>query len=196
MNPYDFTIYLSGLCGITMVIGSIWLLRTGVIKLSEASKGPNGITVEVAKKIKVSSSYPAVALFIIGLCFVGLPMYSSKARNSVPLYIVGRLNIDTAKTVTMKIIPENVITFQPDDDGKLDQRFDVDFKVMTIEINAAGYDPQTRRVTLRIDNARNGQITLPEDLVFKRTSQPKPAAGQIAAIPADVNVPLSGTSKF
>jgi hypothetical protein len=198
-SPFDFTVYLSALCGLIMVTGAIWLLRTGVVKLSEAGRHPNGLSVEVANKIKLSSGYPAVGLFIIGFVFIGYAMYMSKPLpTALPISIEGQLNIDSTDTVTMTIEPDNVIaSIHPDSNGHLDQKFDVEFHRVKVRINAAGYNPQSKYFTLDLDHASNGKIELPPDLDFKKVDDKgKPAAGSIAAIPASINVPLNGVSTF
>jgi hypothetical protein len=197
MTPVDIIVYVSGLCALIMVAGAIWLLGTGVIKLSEAAK--DGVTVEVAHQLRISSRNPAIALFVIGLCFVALAAYyASKPRAAVPLYIVGKLKIDDAKSVSMTIVPDNVVALlHPDGDGTIDQKFDVDFHTVKVEINAAGYVPASFPLTLRLDSAKSGTITLPDNLVFtKDTSQVAPSTGTIAPLPAGVDAPLAGTNRF
>ena len=74
-----------------MVCGAIWLLKTGVIKLSAAVKG-GSLTVELADKVKISTTYPALGLFVIGLAFVALAIWAS--RTPPPLNLVGKIWID------------------------------------------------------------------------------------------------------
>jgi hypothetical protein len=195
-NTFDFVIIVTAICGLTMVAGAIWLLRTGVIKLSEAAQDGGGLDVEVMDKIKFGTRYPAVALFLIGLCFEGVSIYFAKPAVSEPAYIVGKLNIDDASNVTVSVQPDNVITFHPDDSGQLNQRFDVEYRTVKLDINAAGYTPLNKHLTLSFD-AANRQIALPAGLVFtKDTSQVAPTAGAIAELPAGVNIPLTGASKL
>lgn len=79
-SPFDISILVGAICGLLMVAGSIWLLRVGIIDLKEKARDSDDAeAINVAiKEIKLSSRYPALALFIIGGGFVLGSAYLAK----------------------------------------------------------------------------------------------------------------------
>ena len=170
-----------------MVIGAIWLLRTGAIQLSEAAKGGKGINVDILNKIKIHTSYPAVGLFIIGLLFLLMAVWFSKPALSMPLNVVGEIKDVDPNAVTIKIEPANMaIDCTPDSNGSIDRLFHADFQSVHVVINAAGYDPPFLQYTLRI---RAQQIALPSKLKFTKIASTSPSPGQIQPLPSAAQIP-------
>jgi len=189
MDPHNFSIYACGACGIVMVCGAIWLLKTGVIKLSAAVKG-GSLTVELADKVRISTTYPALGPFVIGLAFVALAIWAS--RTPPPLNLVGKIWIDKPSQVTVSV--QYADTFTPDSDGQVDKQLRVDNQRFTVVVNAAGYEPQTVVKTLKIEDARQQRLALPDDLKFSKansgpiTVAAPPVPGHIEPVPAGVNL--------
>jgi len=192
MTPFDFSIYACGICGIVMVCGSIWLLKTGVIKLSEAAGGTGGLSVEVADKIKISTTYPALGLFLIGLSFIVMAIWFS--RKPLPLNIVGQVQIDDPTKVTVSVTPDSFYSphGNPDSSGKFEVPTPVDLEQLVVVINAAGYDPATRTATLRVEDAKKHTLAYPDGLKFTKTTTASPEPGQIDRFPDGVNIPPPG----
>ena len=69
MSTFDIVIILGGICGLCMVIGGLILLYKGAITLSQATP-EEALSVEYKNMLKISTHYPALALFIIGLFFI------------------------------------------------------------------------------------------------------------------------------
>lgn len=65
---FQIVIIIGAICGATMVIGSMLLLYSGQITLGEASKN-SALSIEIINKVKISTHYPALALFVIGFIF-------------------------------------------------------------------------------------------------------------------------------
>ena len=168
-----------------MVCGAIWLLKTGVIKLSAAVKG-GGLTVELANKVKISTTYPALALFVIGLFFVALGVWFSKTP--LPLNIVGVIQgvDDPSALVTVNV--QYADSFTPDSDGRLDKKLQVDIQRLKVVINAAGYKPQPFVTTLRVEDAKQQRLTLPDAVRFTKTDTTKPEPGTIDKVPDGVKL--------
>jgi hypothetical protein len=160
MNPHNFSIYACGICGLLMVAGCIWLLARGVITLTAATKDGT-ISVEIANKVKISSTVPAVALFILGLCFIVAALYFSQADaikplSNRPLAIVGSISgVEDANLVTVTIQPDQYgssVSFGTSSDGRVDKLLP-DIKQLTLTIAANGYTPQPYKTTLNVDDA-------------------------------------------
>jgi hypothetical protein len=179
MNPHNFSIYTCGICGLLMVAGCIWLLARGVITLTTAAKDGT-ISVEIADKVKISSTVPAIALFILGLCFIVAALYFSQAdaikpSSSRPLALVGKISgVDNASLVTVTIQPDqygSAVSFGTSSDGQVNKLLP-DIKQLTLTIAANGYAPQPYKTTLNIDDAVDEPqcrlLNLPRDVKFTK----------------------------
>ena len=176
-DPFSFSIYLSGACGFLMVGGAIFLLATGVIKLAEAGKSNAGLTVEVEKKIKVSTGYPALGLFVIGLIFVALAVYGSKSSEVMPISISGKVSIDDLRKLSVSVQADIPLPYlRPDDDGNLEVVFRPEFQRVWINVAAPeGYTPVVHSYPVTISQL-GGQrkIVLPNNMRFTKTSVQAP----------------------
>ncbi|WP_157515806.1 hypothetical protein [Grimontia marina] len=72
---------VGALCGMVMVVGGITLLHKGAIKLANTS-GEDAITIEFRKEIRISTQYPALAIFLIGLLFVSISIFMGKPTSN------------------------------------------------------------------------------------------------------------------
>src|SRR4029077_5494901 len=114
MNPHAVAIYACVACGVIMVIGSLYLLQTGRVTLSAAAE-QKALDVELMKKIKISTTYPALGLFIIGFCFTALGVYFSREDivcpgpgpgPDLPLAVGGEIKgIDNPSLATVTVVP-------------------------------------------------------------------------------------------
>jgi hypothetical protein len=182
MNDHSVVIYACAACGVLMVTGSIWLLKTGVIRLTEAARDGN-LTVSIADKVKISTTYPALGLFIIGLAFVGMALSFSKPDPAIPVNIVGKIDIDNPAAVTVKIEPDLSTTFQPDSYGRLDKEMLIKVSRFNVVINAAGYRQSPFTTTLRMEDAKGYKLALDQVIRFEREAAPTPAPGNVLAVP-------------
>lgn len=204
MNPHNFSIYACGICGVLMVVGSIWLLKTGVITLSAAAK--DGIlSMEIADKVKVSTTYPALGLFLIGLFFIGLGVWFSKGDVVMPLNrplaIVGKIKgIEDSSLVTVTVEPDqykSAYSFGADTNGRLNKILP-DIKQFTVRIAANGYKPQQYTATLNVDDAveepQRRRLDVPDDVKFTKISSgaitvaAPPVPGPIQPTPVGTNL--------
>ena len=190
MNPHEVPIYAAAVCAILIVAGSIWLLKTGVIKLTEAAKDGE-LSVEIADKIKLKTTYPALGLFVIGLLFIGLTFWFT--RTPPPLNLVGKINIDDPSLVTVSV--QFADAFAPDSNGQLDRILPLDIRRLKVVVNAAGYTPQPWIGTLKIEDAKQQRLSFAEEVRFTKANVPRPAPGPVLAIPENVKLePLHQTN--
>ena len=142
------------------------------------------LTVEIADKIKISTTYPALALFVIGLLFVSLSVWFG--RTPPPLNVVGTIPIENASRVaTVTLLFDE--SFNPDSDGKIDKILSMDVKRLKVVVNAAGYDEQPWTGTLRVEDAKQQRIAF-DAPKFKKLNSPKPVPGDIKPIQGDQKV--------
>src|SRR5205809_6057410 len=67
-STFDAVIVITVVCGLLMVVGGMVLLYKGTITLKD-SNPDEAIRIEFKHMINVTTRYPALALFVIGLVF-------------------------------------------------------------------------------------------------------------------------------
>lgn len=77
MPTHEIILLISAACGFVIVIGSLVLLFKGAITLHSASESGT-LSVEIVDKVKISTSYPALGLFVIGLAFIAVSFLFSE----------------------------------------------------------------------------------------------------------------------
>jgi hypothetical protein len=170
-----------------MVAGSIWLLKLGVIQLNTAVK-EGTLDVNILDKVKVSTTYPALGLFIIGLAFVGMAIWFSEPNVGLPLNIVGKIDIDEPSLVTVSIEPDTSAVFKPNSYGQIDNFVRLDVRRFNVVINAAGYKPQPFTTTLKIEDAKGQRLAFDKDVKFEKLNVPTPAAGKVDPVPENIKL--------
>jgi len=139
-TTFDVLTILAGLCGMIMVIGSMVLLYKGVITLSGITP-EEALSVQFTNMIKVTTHYPSLALFVIGLIFIIVAQMNAKP-NQVALWIKGNVSGADADTVTMLVsvatVPTHVMP-----DGSVVGTLRLSQYPLKIEIDAPGHNPWT-----------------------------------------------------
>src|SRR5215831_15103053 len=69
MTTYDMGAAAGCICGLLMVIGGMILLYTGAVSLNKTSK-EEAASLEFKRLFRLTTHYPALGLFIIGLAFI------------------------------------------------------------------------------------------------------------------------------
>jgi hypothetical protein len=82
MTIGDLVRAIGALCGLFMVVGGMLLLRSGVITLDRAGS-KEAASVEFQKLIKVTTHYPALGLFVIGLAFILIALYNASPSYNI-----------------------------------------------------------------------------------------------------------------
>jgi hypothetical protein len=187
--PFNVAIYASLVCAFVMIGGGMLLLARGVIQLSSAGKSEEGLTIEILDKFKVKTGYPALGLFVIGLCCIVLAIYFSKPSDILSLSIAGKLDMEEPNLATVKVVPDGElgVTFTPDSDGDVTRTLHPEFAVQVV-INTPGYKPSSWKKTLVVTKGKPLKIDLPKDLKFKKAG-PAPEKGQTIPLPPNVNAP-------
>jgi len=81
MTPNDLGAVAGCLCGLLMVIGGMFLLYTGAISLKETSK-EEAVSLEFKRLFHLTTHYPALGLFVIGLAFIVTSVVLSRPRDN------------------------------------------------------------------------------------------------------------------
>ena len=196
MNPFNIAIYVSLFLAIAVIVGGIWLLAKGIIKLSEAGRSGEGLSVELFNKIKVNTGYPALGFFVLGIVLIVLSIVFSKPSGLVPVNVVGKLEVrgdPSDVTLTVEPDPDNVLTTKPDFNGTVNKTLWARPEVarLRVVINASGYQPELTHWTCPIDpKNRQSALPSPSDLRFTKAPSPTPQPSEkIIPLPANVNPP-------
>ena len=106
MGIFELKLIMAGICGPIMIVGGILLLYKGAISLSERSQG-EALTVEFQRMFKITTHYPALGLFLIGLAFSVVSLRYSGGDVVRPLEIEAELSSDGINPVTVVGTPYN-----------------------------------------------------------------------------------------
>lgn len=199
MSTFEIIALLGAVCGIIMVTGGIMLLRVGAIRLSEVgNKG--AFAVQIRKDIKITTSYPALGIFVIGLLFVALSTYMTKPESEIPLSILGHLDIPDPSSVRIQVEPDQVaVSDCPDSTGKFDKTLHPGIQRVKVTIVASGYEPAKKEFVLDVQRGRFGTppvVKLPANLVFNKIVA-NPGAGEIKPVAnAEKLPPLTAAAAF
>jgi hypothetical protein len=140
MDTFDVVVMIGGACGLLMVVGGMILLYKGAITLNQASPEA-AVALEFKKTLKITTHYPALGLFIIGLAFIVTSVWYSKPE-VYSVKLVGQvLDLDPEDVPALKVYGgpwERRLRFT---DGTIKEIINPNLEVMTVEILAPGYDP-------------------------------------------------------
>lgn len=194
---FDIAALAGTFCGILMVSGGIMLLRVGAIKLSETA-GKGAFAVQIRKDIKITTSYPALGIFVIGLLFTAFSIWMTKPESETPLTILGHLDLADPSSVRIQVEPDQVaFSDTPDSTGKFDKTLHPHIDRVKVTIVASGYIPEKKELLLNVEQDRH-IVNLPSNLRFDRVVA-NPGAGEIkpvAAAAAAKIQPLSAPPSF
>ena len=185
-DPFDLINLAGAICGIIMVCGGIMLLRVGAIKLSEAAK-EGSFSVQIRKDIKITTSYPALGIFVIGLLFIVLSAYMAKPDKELPLSILGQLDVTDPGGVTIQVEPDQLaVNSALDATGKFDKTLHPYIRRVKVTIVASGYDPEKKELLLNVEKGK--LVKIPDGLIFTKVKA-NPGAGEIKAVAAGDKLP-------
>jgi len=137
MTTYDLALIGGTVCGIIMVTGGIILLYKGSIKLEVAAKDP-ALTLELFQKhLKLTTSVPALGLFVIGFLFIGLSIYFARETTARSIELQGETTV-VDEPVSGFVRIEWPI---PMHNGKVHYVFRPQLDVFWLNISAPGYVP-------------------------------------------------------
>ncbi len=178
---YDLLLLSSSLCGLVMVIGGIVLLYNGAISLANVS-GEDAFTIEYKKELRISTQYPALGIFIIGLLFVAFSVIMGKPELN-KLIIKGRA-VNVAEPVKISLKTNTWISSLSHEEDVL-ETFYPNIDTIQIVVSAPGYDSYVKTIQVGSKSIKEdlGDIELHQK-VSKADITPK-----IVDIPDSANIP-------
>jgi hypothetical protein len=153
--PFYVILILCLFGGLTIVFLATWLTTTrgntiSEILNSQKFKDAESIRLEIADKVKISSTIPVVALYIIGaFVAVGLPsmIYWVNSRDVTSFTLSGNVIKDQHKRVFMR--PKDMSI---EESGHFDIPVYVSKRTQTINIESDDYAPLTMSVEIDKNN--------------------------------------------
>jgi len=125
MRTNDTVILMGAVCGLALTLGGLLLLLRGAINLTrQAGGGPgSGLSFEF-KGTKLSTDFPAIAIFAIGLLFFGLTMWSESLQTRT-IKFVGRLeDVPPQQAIVYAAVPLMPVISSPD--GSIEYSLNLD----------------------------------------------------------------------
>lgn len=160
-----------------MVLGGMVLLYKGTITLKD-SNPDEAIKIEFKHMINVTTRYPALALFLIGLVFTVVALYFVEHKPLPPFTIDGKLHADQPELATV-IISFPVYYGTPDSDGRIKRVVHPVMDNIAYQVVIPGSDAIIG--SLPQNDMKDGVLTI--GTISPATKIPKPRAGEITAAP-------------
>jgi hypothetical protein len=181
---FEIIVILCAVCGVIMVGGGIYLLYKGIIKLAAAPK-EKALSIEFKKDFRVTTQYPALGIFIIGLAFLAIALFVSKPPVPAPIEFTGTVeNIDSPLTIFVK--PEKW-SIGVGTDGIVNGVVTPNLNILWIEAKAPGYKPIKKSV--RKQEIKNGIANLGVLSSEQVVAKVQPVASNIIDLPSGINIP-------
>lgn len=182
MATFDFLLLTGSLCGIMMVLGGILLLYKGAISLNNASN-EEAFTVEFKKELRISTQYPALGIFVIGLLFVAFSAWQGKPQVQK---VVLKANVPgVLEPVAIKLEAGSWIskfTYQ----GNIQETFYPNMDSFHVILSAPGYEEHKK--TVQVTSLSNGFIDLGDVQMRQEVSEAELSRnGIIKETPAVLN---------
>lgn len=144
-----------------MVLGGIILLYKGAISLKERSEN-EAVSLEFRNMFKMTTHYPALGLFVIGLAFVVVALYAGSRDATFPMTIHGEVVGDCPSDLSILVTPhQNWMEFANPKDGKFSTEMQPFVTPLRIMFSANQRDPCYRMIG--VSDLKKGVIKF-EDL--------------------------------
>lgn len=190
MDIFDIVVLLGAICGLLMVIGGMVLLYKGVITLNQASK-QEAASLEFKKMLKITTHYPALGLFIIGLAFIIVAIVFSKSTQN-QFEITGRItNIDDPNSLRVMI---TIPTWEgtADADGEINAFVIPKTDLFNVWLTCPGY--RDFKMSIKTKESKLGVIRIGEKKLEKLVEKPPPDPNKIMRV--EGLPPLSAQGAF
>lgn len=191
MDTFDLLLMAGSLCGIIMVLGGILLLYKGAISLNNVS-GEEAFTVEFKKELRISTQYPALGIFIIGLSFVAFSVWMGKPEMRKLTVKARAIDVSEPMNITLKA---NSWKSSLQHTGDVLETFYPDVDTIQIVVSAPGYEPHIK--TVQISSLQMGTADLGNIRLDQKVFRTEITGGTIERLPDGANVPpITGKHQF
>lgn len=145
MSMFEVVALFGAISGLSMILGGMWLIAKGAMKLAETAPG-DALTVEWMKKLRISTQAPGIAFFIIGLAFITLSLWFTSPSEVEPIVIDGQIEeMEDPDPVTVSIQPV-AQTLELSSDGQILAKVYPDTTYLVLRISAPGHVPFVKTI--------------------------------------------------
>jgi hypothetical protein len=159
ITVFDLAIIIGSLCGLIMVVGSIILLYKGVITLNSVSD-KSALDVEFINNLRITTHFPALGLFIIGLCFIIIAIFSSRPDPDKSITIKGQIisQDPSSATIFIKTVKKDIEQMTPSFNGDFSGALSPNMINLMVEIVAPGYQRPVITKTFLLSEIKNKNV--------------------------------------
>lgn len=155
MNAFEMVALVGAAAGLCMVLGGIWLVAKGVITLAATPK-TDALTIEWKKQFRMNTQVPGLAFFLVGLLFVSVSLVFLQPPDVAPIEFEGHVKgVEEPMSVLVRPhewkLPDNSA-------GRIRGRVFPDLRILTLVINAPGYEPYTVSVDVGTGGSRKADV--------------------------------------
>lgn len=155
LDLFNLVILTGAICGPIMVIGSMILLYRGSISLQAAGNDKDALSVELIQEIKLSTRYPALALFIIGFIFFFGAAKFAQEGTIKPIVLEGIVSSpDELVDIELHLVAGPWKRDVADSSGKFSISFRPTIEKLKATIIAPGYEKTGTSKTINFDESK------------------------------------------
>ena len=182
MTTFDIVIFLGGICGICMVVGGMVLLYKGVISLNSAGQA-EALNLEFKKLIRISTHYPALGLFVIGLAFILMSTELAKPTQNHYM-ITGKISpasgIEDPNSLSVMVGAPSIWWGKAYANDQIMASVNPTIDVLEVTISAPGYTGTTTAIQTKA--SKLGNLSIGEIKLTKVVDKPPFDPANIAPI--------------
>jgi hypothetical protein len=155
MTAFELVALIGAVCGITMVLGGIWLIAKGALTFAATPK-TEALTLEWKKQFRLTTQVPGIAFFLVGLLFISVSLGFLRPGELVPMEFEGEIK-GVEEPVSILVRPANW-ELPSTTAGKINGKIYPDLSFVVLVINAPGYEPFSKSIKVSADGRRVAQL--------------------------------------
>ena len=181
---FSITVIISAVCGLSMVIGGIFLLSRGAMSLDVASKS-QALSLEWKRELRLTTQYPALGFFIIGLAFIFIPLVFAKP-GPIPKAKIEGETLGVTKPLTLILETEPWVSGKEHEDC-IEEEIDLSTVRLRITLSAPLHQQVHRWVSL--GELFKGKYDLGKIRLAKVVDSLSKDDADVIALPDGIKVP-------
>jgi hypothetical protein len=176
MDVFSIAIIISVVCGLSMVIGGIFLIYKGAMTLA-ATAAADAITIEFKKQFRLHSQVPGLAFFIVGLLFIIVALLFCRPPRPIDL---GGILEGASGPVTI-VVSSQSWPLPPQSAAEIRGRITPDITYLVIEAVSPGCTPIQELVDTR--NVKGGKVQIPKLHFIRKVDEVTSNPANISSVP-------------
>ncbi|MCG8337970.1 MAG: hypothetical protein MJE63_26000 [Proteobacteria bacterium] len=179
---FKIILIICSICGFMMVSGGIVLLYKGIITLA-ATPSDKALSIEFKKYFRLTTQYPALGIFLIGLAFVLVALIYAKPPLISSIEFRGRAN--NVRDHLKVFVQADQWPVSTSSQGRVHGVIHPNLDILWVKITAPGYRPIVTSVSN--ENIINGVADLGEISLERVVDEIQTDPTQISSLPDNFN---------